>query len=130
MSRTGKRQPTERFEEPLPSTLRARDKKRRQKLRAKLRAEGASEALIEKIIERRRFDDLVARVGLERARELLNAQAHRQDPDDPGYQPRVADPLLTGPARVTGITAKVVRRRDTITRFQYNAVKGRQKDEA
>ena len=104
-----------------PETLRTRDRKNRQRLRAQLEAEGVNEQLIEKIIEKQAHDDRVARLGLERTRDIANTQAHRQDPDDSRHQPSVADPLLRGPARVTGITAKVVRRRDTITRFQYDA---------
>jgi hypothetical protein len=43
-----------------------------------------------------------------------------QEPDDTGYKPTVGDPLLRGAARVDGVTAKVVRRRHTITQFQYD----------
>lgn len=106
--------------ETLPSTLRTRDKKRRKKLREKLAAEGVNEELIERIIERQAHDDRVARLGLDWTRDLANDQAHRRDPDDAGWQPSDGDPLLRGPARVGGITAKVVRRGETITKFQYD----------
>jgi hypothetical protein len=102
----------------------ARDRRNRLKLRAELLAEGLNEQLIEKIIEQKRHEDLVARHGLEGAREVAYIEAHRQDPqrDDTGYQPSIGDPLLRGPARVGGITAKVVRRRETITKFQYDRI--------
>lgn len=105
---------------------RDKDRKRRTKLKAKLRAEGASEELIARIIERRRWGDLVARVGLEQAREHASSYAHRDDPDDTGYEPSDGDPLLRGAGRVSGMTAKVVRRRHTITDWQYDRALGRE----
>jgi hypothetical protein len=101
-----------------------KDKQRRAKLRARLEAEGASPALVERIIERQRWDDLVARHGLDEAQRIRSAEAHRNDPDDQGYSPSEGDPLLRGPGRVGGITAKVVCRRETITRWQYDRMTG------
>ena len=43
-----------------------------------------------------------------------------ESPDDSKYKPRVYDPLLTGTARVTGKTAKAVRRKNTYTDYDYN----------
>lgn len=100
------------------------DRKRRAKLRAKLRAEGVNEQLIDRIIEQQRWDDLVARVGLDQARVHANAYAHSADPDDVGYKPTPGDPLFRGAARVEGVAAKVVRRGETITRFQYDREAG------
>lgn len=104
-------------------TRKTKDRKNRQKLRAKLTAEGLSEELIEKAIEWQKHEDLITRHGLEEARAIQYTEAHRQDAyrDDSGFKPVAGDPLLRGPARVSGITAKVVRRRNTITQFQYNA---------
>lgn len=101
----------------------AKDRKNRQKLRTRLAAEGLSEELIEKAIEWQRHLDLIARHGFEEARAVAYTEAHRQDAyrDDTGFKPATADPLLHGSARASGIAAKVVRRRDTLTRFQYNA---------
>lgn len=108
------------------STIRnrkAKDRAKRKKMRERLLAEGLNEQLIEKIIDQQRHDDLVTRHGLEQARTVAYTEAHHRDAyrDDTGFQPVAGDPLLHGPARVSGITAKVVRRRNTITRFQYNA---------
>lgn len=102
----------------------AKDRRFRKKLREQLLAEGLNEQLIEKIIDQQRHDDLVARHGLEGAREVAYTEAHRQDAyrDDSGFKPTGGDPLLRGPARVGGVTAKVVRRRDTITRYQYDSL--------
>lgn len=100
----------------------AKDRRFRKKLREQLSAEGLNDQLIEKIIDQQRHDDLVARHGLEGAREVAYTEAHRRDPDDSGFKPTEGDPLLRGAARVGGITAKVVRRRDTITRFQYDSL--------
>lgn len=102
---------------------REKDRKRRKKLKARLRAEGASEELIERIIAKRRHEDLVARLGEDQARAARRRGAKR-DPDDTGYEPSDGDPLLRGSARATGMTAKVVGRRHTITRFQYDRATG------
>jgi hypothetical protein len=108
-----------------PNAIRNRankDRKRRAKLRAKLQAEGVSEALIEKIIDQQRKDDLAARHG-DHAREVHRSNAAR-GPDDTGYHPTTADPLLRGAARVQGKAAKVVSRRQTITKYQYDRLEG------
>lgn len=44
-------------------------------------------------------------------------------PDDTGFKPPKVDPLLHGQARASGIAAKVVKRGNTITRFQYQALR-------
>lgn len=97
----------------------AKDRVKRKKMRERLLAEGASEQLIEKIIEQERRAQLVERHGLQEARRIIINQTSKE-PDDTGFKPGAGDPLLRGPARVGGITAKVVRRRDTITQFQYD----------
>lgn len=104
----------------LMRTVKKRDQRRRAKFRARLRAEGVNEQLIEKIVEQERYAQLVERHGLEEARRILIEQTP-EEPDDTGYEPPAADPLLKGAARVTGIAARVVKRRDTVTRFQYDA---------
>ena len=100
-----------------------KDRKRRQKLRKRLEAEGCSEALIERIIAQERHKDLVARHGEYDARAALRKNARRH-PADAGYEPSVGDPLLRGSARATGVTAKVVRRKSTITKYQYDRIRG------
>jgi hypothetical protein len=100
---------------------RMKDRKRRKKLREKLTAQGVPEELIEQIIEQRRHADRAARHGYK------GTDVYQYDPDndagyypnDSGYEPSEGDPLLRGVARATGMTARVVRRRDTITRWQY-----------
>jgi len=99
---------------------RMKDRQKRKKLREKLLSEGVNEQLVEKIIEQRRWEDLVARVGPERARSVRIRNATYDTPDDSGYEPELGDPLLRGPGRVDGIAAKVVRRDHTITKFQYD----------
>jgi len=96
------------------------DRKKRKQLRTRLEAEGVHPALIDKIIEQRRWEDLVARVGLDLARAHAQAFAHKGDPDDTGYEPKDCDPLLRGAARATGKTAKIVTRRTTVTEYQYD----------
>lgn len=109
------------------SNRRAKDKKRRAKLRARLEAAGVDQQRIERIIEAKRDDDRAARAGLRPERTREEILAHTDDslwPDDTGYRPAPVDPLLTGAARVNGVAAKVVRRRHTITRFQYQSETG------
>ena len=96
---------------------RMKDRKRRKKLGERLRREGYSEVLIEDIMVRERQKDLIARIGLEKTKEI---RGRRGSPDDKGYKPDSGDPLLRGPARAQGITAKVVRRGSTITEYQYD----------
>lgn len=106
----------------LMRTVKTRDQRHRKKLRAKLRAEGASEELIEKIIEQERYAALVKRHGPDEARRIVIDQTS-QEPDDSGYKPSAVDPLLKGVARVTGKAAKVVKRRDTVTRYQHDRMR-------
>lgn len=107
------------------SNRREKDKKRRAKLRARLEEAGVDEQRIERIITQRREDDRLKRAGLEPGPTREEILANTDDslwPDDTGYKPASPDPLLHGAGRVTGITAKVVRRDHTITRFQYDEV--------
>lgn len=39
---------------------------------------------------------------------------------DKGYSPPRIDPVLKGPARATGATAKAVKRQKTMTKFEYD----------
>jgi hypothetical protein len=41
-------------------------------------------------------------------------------PDDKDFKPSRVDSLLSGTARVTGMTAKVVKRKKTVTKYQYD----------
>jgi hypothetical protein len=110
------------------SNRRYKDKKKRAKLRARLRAQGVSEERIEQIIAQRRADDYDR--GHARSQALSREQilANTDDslwPDDSGYKPAKVDPLLRGPARVQGMTAKVVKRRSSITAFQHEREVGK-----
>ena len=104
---------------------RMKDRKRRKKLREKLEAEGYAQDVIESIIEHRREEDRARRHN-------LDSNVYRYDPendqgyypDDTGYKPSPGDPLFRGPARVQGVTAKVVRRGSTITEYQYDRLVG------
>jgi hypothetical protein len=98
-------------------------KKRRRRLRERLRAEGVSEEIIEQIVTETWRDEMTARYGENGLRKILRTNASK-GPDDTGYEPSLGDPLLRGAARVQGITAKVVRRSQTITEFQHDRVLG------
>lgn len=101
-----------------------KDRKRRKKLRDKLLAEGASEAFIGRALEQMRWDDLVRRHGIDEARRIVHAELPTLD--DKGYRPKSPDSLLTGAGRADGMTAKVLKRRETITRFQYRQIVDRE----
>lgn len=105
------------------SNRREKDRKRRKQLRARLAAAGVDPARIDKIVEQRRISDRDRRdralYPVPTREEIL---AHTDDslwPDDKGYKPSPPDPLLHGPGRASGVTAKIVRRRHTITEYEY-----------
>jgi hypothetical protein len=106
-----------------------KDRKRRKKLREKLEAAGYAQDVIESIIEQRREEDRARR-------HEFNPNVYRYDPendqgyypDDTGYEPTPGDPLLRGAGRVDGVTAKVVRRKSTITKFQYDRLVKEEQD--
>lgn len=43
-----------------------------------------------------------------------------ESPDDTKYRPAVADPITTGAARVTGLTASAAKRRTTYTKWRHD----------
>lgn len=105
------------------SNRREKDKKNRARLRKRLEAAGVDQAEIDKIIAQKRDDDRYRReqdrYPVPTRDEIL---AHTDDslwPDDTRYRPKRHDPLLHGPARPTGIAAKVSKRRHTITEYQH-----------
>jgi len=105
------------------STRVRRDRERRAKLRARLEAEGVASQTIEAILAKEREDDRLRRLGVEPGPSREEILANTDDslwPDDRGYRPSAPDPLLHGAGRVNGIAAKVVRRRETVTRWQYD----------
>lgn len=108
----------------------ANDRKKRRKLRHKLEARGVNPLVIDRIIGERRERDRAARHGwLPETPSREEILANTDDslwPDDTGYEPSDTDPLLRGAARATGMTAKVVKRPNTITDWQYETeiVKG------
>lgn len=67
-------------------------------------------------IQRRSMEEYRARQ--EREQEALYA---RLNPDDSKYRPSAPDALERGAARVSGITAKVAKRRTTIRKYDYDA---------
>lgn len=105
---------------------REKDRKKRKKLRDRLEAAGVDPEHIEKVIEQRRQSDLARREHLAPTPpsrdEILANTDDSLWPDDTGYKPPARDSLLEGVARPTGIAAKVTKRKETITRFQYDAL--------
>lgn len=71
---------------------------------------------------RPRYLDLRARkvLGLEGVPRLEEEWA---PPDDKGYRPIRVDPLLTGPARASGLTARAVRRGKSYSQYDYDKEK-------
>lgn len=88
----------------------------RNRLRTELAACGVPPAEIASAVERLRFEQLVAHHGLEGARAIVYREVKTLD--DKGYRPTRRDPLLHGPARATGATARAVRRRSTYAQWQ------------
>lgn len=105
-----------------------KDRKRRSALRKRLRAAGVPEGEIERILAVKREDDRAARHGEDPRKGTREEILARTDdslwPDDTGYKPSTVDSLLNGSARATGITARVVRRRETVTEYQYDRLTG------
>lgn len=109
------------------SNRREKDKKRRAKLRKRLRDQGVNEQEIERIIDQQRAYDRAMRGGWEPGPTRDEILANTDDslwPDDTSYRPRTIDPLLNGVARATGATARVVKRRETVTEYQYDRLVG------
>jgi len=88
--------------------------------RQELQARGASPAELRDVTEKLEFAVLVARIGLDAARDqrYQEAQDRLQD-DDRKYRPRYIDPVLRGAARAVGETARSVQRRKAITRWEH-----------
>lgn len=53
-------------------------------------------------------------------RDWPPAEGTWSSPDDTRYRPAQTDSVLTGVARATGLTARAVRRRETLTRWQHD----------
>lgn len=105
------------------------DRKKRRKLRAKLEASGVNPLVIDRVVAERREEDRARRHGwLPEKPSREEILANTDDslwPDDTGYEPTQGDPLLRGPGRPSGMAAKVVKRPNTITDWQYEIrVKG------
>jgi hypothetical protein len=83
-------------------------------MRKKMRKQGYSEEQIADVIERMHFEQDCARLGVEEARALRYARIH--EPDQKGYKPTRHDPLLHGPGRAMGDTAKAVRSKKAIVK--------------
>jgi hypothetical protein len=97
--------------------------KARQRLRRRLRDQGVSDTEIARQVERLRQRQAAAlRAGVRPGDlEAVFDQTHTAlRLDDTGYRPTPGDPLLQGVARATGATAKAVRRRRTLTRYEHD----------
>lgn len=60
------------------------------------------------------------RVGSDHNAAVLHLGDDYEPESDKGFKPTKVDSVLTGVARATGQTAKAVKRRKTITKFQYD----------
>ena len=102
------------------------DRKKRQTLRKQLRAEGLDEALIAKIVEAKAWEQMQARHGVDGARDVRYAEAQRRAGHgaSASYRPTPRDPLLHGPARATGDTARAVKSRRGLARWQVDGAEG------
>ena len=99
-------------------------------LRRRLEAQGYSPQRIDLIVAQREIAVVENHDVRERQRRYFEQEAQldelRQTADvpavfldDSGYRPTRYDPLTIGPARVSGETAKAVRRGSTITAWQH-----------
>jgi hypothetical protein len=113
-------------------------RKARQRLRRELVALGLPEAEIEARIALKAKQQRRARLKAARRTERAAYEAERATeaaaqraqwkqeayarlcPPDRGYRPSSPDPLTTGPARATGLTAKAARRGKAMTRWEYD----------
>lgn len=125
-------------------------RKKRQRVRARLRAQGYSETRIEELLSDLSADQRRSRVAAStgsssqpephakpspKPRPVASVMDHdprayrarleeetyaRLAPDDRRFRPVTPDPLTTGPARATGITAKAIRRTKAITKHEYD----------
>lgn len=73
----------------------------------------------------RQFEEMQRR-SIEQARERqLRVEAEVYGVDDTKHKPSQPDPLKTGVARVTGLTAKAVGRKKALTRWEYEQLEAR-----
>lgn len=102
----------------------------RRVFRRRLEAQGYGAEVIERMVAQREVeaaDRYGSKARLQRLAEqeaeLYQAQRHTSDPiaspDDSRYRPARPDPLTVGAGRVSGETAKAVRRGKTITAWEY-----------
>ena len=101
--------------EVLLAELRAR-----QDLEHELRLAGCAPALIARQVEELRVAQLHARLGAAGAIDELCPTV-----DDTRFRPAVVDPLLRGVARATGATARAVRTRRGLAKWQIEQEGGR-----
>ena len=93
--------------------------KNRQRLGRRLRKMGVPEAEVQAILARRAADQRLQR-------EIERKNAAPSEVDDKGYRPASVDPLLKGVGRVSGQTAKAVKRTKALTRTEHQeAERGR-----
>lgn len=98
-------------------------KRKRQLLRRQLRERGATEADIDRAVERLRQRQEASRradIPLRDFDDLIDIWWDENRPQDAGYRPNPGDALLRGAARVTGATARAIRRPRAVTRHEYD----------
>lgn len=98
--------------QPPSGTSASNHAKARGRKRKKMREQGYTEEEIANVIERMHFEQDCARLGVEEARRLRYERI--PEPDDSRYKPKRVDPLLKGPGRAMGDTAKAVRSKKAI----------------
>lgn len=98
-------------------------KRKRQLLRRQLREHGATQAEIDRAVTRLRQRQEASRRGDIPLADLdahIDAWWDETRPDDTRYRPRPGDALLRGAARVSGDTARALRRPRAVTRYEYD----------
>lgn len=122
-------------------------RKKRQRMAAALRRTGLAEARVQEIVAIKRAEQLQSRVVAQTRssrqpvqppsiaptpapsdRYLAQLQEEtyaRLCPDDRRFRPTSSDSLTTGAGRATGITAKAIRRKKAVTRYEYDQMEQR-----
>lgn len=99
------------------------------RLRKRLEAKGCDPAYIERRCAEKRalFEERMRAKAEWQARQArVEEETYaRFALDDRGYRPGSADPLKTGAARATGVAARVVGSKGTVTRWQYDEAERR-----
>ncbi len=65
----------------------------------------------------------------ERGAAVLRLGDDYETPDDAGFKPTPVDTVLTGVARATGATARSVKRRKALTKYEHDALNATSEEE-